>query len=156
MKILVCPAIQRSCSIKRGWKGLPLTWPLAPFVVHCPKSLVLKSFHRANTSVACSVTSIALCPINWVNILSILNLFFWLHRMLASFQTCWVPNPGLIEIKKKKINERKNVSGWLHWHSPRQELASAIQHYSRDQPDRDFVISQFTLPTKSLNCCNQC
>lgn len=90
-KILFYPATKRSCSIKRSQRDFFWPWPRVPFVLHCPKSLVLKSLHRVNTLVACSVTSIALCPINWVNILPILSLFFWLHMMLASLQTCWVP-----------------------------------------------------------------
>ena len=66
-------------------------WPRVPFVLHCPKSLVLKRLHRANTFGSLFCHLYCTLSINWVNILPILSLFFWLHRMLASLQTCWVP-----------------------------------------------------------------
>ena len=75
-KDFILPSNQKELFYEKESKRLLLTLTRVPIVLHCPKSLVLKSLHRVNTLVARSVTSIALCPINWVNILPILSLFF--------------------------------------------------------------------------------
>lgn len=107
MKILVFPAIQRSCSIKRTWKGFSLTWPPAPFVVCCPKSLGSKKLSQSEY--LGTLFHHLYCPLS--NTLG--QYTFYSQPFLPTPQDAGIipnllgPNPGLIEIKKKKSMREK-------------------------------------------------
>lgn len=82
-------------------------WPRVPFVLHCPKSLVLKSLHRANTfgSLFCHLYCTLSHKLGQYTSYS--QPFLLTPQDAGITPNLLGPNPGFIDIKKKKINERK-------------------------------------------------
>lgn len=106
-KILWCPVIKVVVISKGAERDFLRPRPPVPFVVQWPKSLVLKKLSQSKHlgSLFCHLYCTLSNKLGQYT--SFLSLFLWRNRMLASFQTCWVPILVSLKLKKKKSMREK-------------------------------------------------